>query len=69
MGYRSVSYDLGYVVMPDGDIVTSDGKPRVVDEVQLRLVQKAAGRVFEFKFRAPRPEEVEVLREQGILCA
>jgi hypothetical protein len=53
--FKSVSYDLGYEIMPNGDIVTSDGAPRDVDQLQLRLVAEQArkeGREITFRFVA-----------------
>ena len=51
--YSVVTYDLGYQIMPNGDIITSDGKPRDVDEIQLRMVAEQAakeGRTIQFRF-------------------
>ena len=60
--YTVVTYDLGYRILPNGDIVTSDGKPRNVCEVQMAMVAAEAakdGREITFQFRAPTPEELE----------
>lgn len=65
--FRSFTVDLGYVVMSNGDIVTSDGKPREIDEMQLRMAQDIAGHPLEFRFRAPQPDEIDDLRAQGII--
>lgn len=57
-------YDCGYAIMDNGDIVTSDGKPRYVDDVQLRYIQNKAdreGRKIEFRFRVPHPEEIPII--------
>lgn len=65
--FSRVTFDLGYIVMPNGDIITSDGKPRDVDEIQLRTAQELAGHPLEFRFRSPRPDEIDSLREQCII--
>lgn len=65
--YTSVIYDFGYAILGNGDIVTSDGKPRTISEVDLILAQNIAGGEMEFRFRKPTPEEVADLREQGII--
>ena len=65
--YKSVTFDLGYAIMANGDIVTSDGQSRMVSEVDLRQAEKLARRKLDFKFRVPRPDEIEELRKQGIL--
>ena len=65
--FKSVTVDLGYVIMLNGDIITSDGKLREVDGMQLRMAQDIAGHPLEFTFRAPRPDEIDDLRAQGII--
>ena len=57
-----MTYDLGYEILPNGDIITSDGKPRDVDELHLKMMAEQAareGRKIEFRFRAPTKEELE----------
>jgi len=51
--YTQVTYDLGYRIMPNGDIITSDGLPRNVEELQLKMVAEQArkeGREITFRF-------------------
>ena len=51
---------LSYAIKPNGDIVTSDGEPRCVDDLMLRLVHEQAekeGRKITFTFRRPWPWE------------
>ena len=51
--YEFTTYNLGYRIMPNGDIITSDGKPRDVDRLQLQLVAEKAvkeGRAIAFRF-------------------
>jgi hypothetical protein len=54
--YTAFTYDSAYRIMPNGDIITSDGRPRDVDNLQLQMVAEQAakeGRTIEFRFRAP----------------
>lgn len=52
----------GYVILPSGDILTADGKPCSVDDMQLRLVRDKARRPLAFKFRAPTEAEQAMFR-------
>ena len=66
-GFTEVVYDMGYAVMDNGDIVTSDGLPRIVSVDDLHTAMRLSGRGLKFQFRKPTPEEAEALRKQGII--
>ena len=56
--------DLGYAILMNGDIVTSDGEPRDIDQVELRLAcEMAAAKgmpITEFRFRKVRDDDGEI---------
>lgn len=60
--------DLGYTILADGSIVTSDGEPRCVDDHQLRYIAdlpQNKGREVRFKFRKPTEAEARDRRLMG----
>lgn len=67
MGGANSFVDVGYAIMPNGDIITSDGKPRDVDERARKCAQEEAGRPLAFRFRTPKPREKAQLRAAGII--
>lgn len=67
--FTHTTYDLGYAIMDNGDIVTFDGRSLYVDKLQLRMVQEKAdreGRQIEFKFRKPTTTEMRLFQWRGI---
>jgi len=65
--YEFKTYDMAYSILPNGDIVTSDGLPRAIDDIQLKIVKDAAkerGEVITFQFRSPTEKEKADLDRQ-----
>ncbi len=60
--------DLGYAILADGSIITSDGEPRCVDDFQLRYIQELPenkGRDVQFRFRKPTEAEARAMSGQN----
>jgi len=58
--HEHFTYDLGYSVMQNGDIITSDGKPRLLSDEHAKIAKanaKKAGKPV--LFREPLPHERE----------
>ncbi len=64
--YVGVCYNTGYVILNNGDILTSDGQPISIDVVQMQLAESVADKKLNFKFRKPTSEEYEMYKKEGI---
>lgn len=67
------TYGTAYAILPNGDIVTADGKPCSVDGHQLDIVEERAakeGREITFQFRkADEAETAQQMRSYDNLVA